>query len=781
MFCMQCGKKIPDDSTFCPFCGAPVIRDESEQDTQIRPAAPKKRQGSLEASSAPAQNTNTEPAKGSVIEKPQAAAVKAPETASGIKKPETADADVKAPAEAPPLFYRPAAERPADQISDAVSSAAKASAGETFAADMPGALNAGAKEAGAWTDTQKSGKDTFDGVSFDPFSGRSKRPSGQSSLSSDRPVPEILDVGMPTVEIPAADMPDAGRPLGEILDDATPTVEIPAADMPDPGPSFGEILDDAAPTVEIPAADLPDTGPSADGFRNAGPSADGFRDAGPSADGFRDAGPSADGFRDAGPSADGFRDTDLSAGFSEGDGASGGNPGVPPAKKGKGGKKAFLIIGGVAVLVILALILFRVFDHNAKVKKYNEGVAQMESKDYDAALKTFTELGSFDDSEYMASFAQMELDYLTLDDEVKAGNYSRVVEILESRSEFYADSEIGEQAAALAKEYGTVSEAYEAKDSGNYAEAAEKFESLDTIRNDYGKDKCMCRAHVAESEQNWSDIIVNLYAVQSSDYDLAFLEDPQSDEAAVISESVASGEALEPDTAAEILQTDTDEAEALKGTAIKGLKYDAAKAKLDAGKYEDAMTAFEELGDFLDSAECYTQAKDGYDALQATYDEAGEHFENEEYYQARELYLSISDFKDAAEKAESCKQPLPENGALKKGNGGIAFTITAPDIGKSVFVKIYDSDGDTVGQVFLHSGSSSTVSMAAGSYTIKVAYGTDWYGEKDLFGDDGIYYQLLNGSSEQFGMENGYTYTLELLVSTDGNVGSESLGGAGDM
>ena len=742
MFCMQCGKKIPDDSTFCPFCGAPVIRDESEQDTQIRPAAPKKRQGSLEASSAPAQNTNTEPAKGSVIEKPQAAAaVKAPETASGIKKPETADADVKAPAEAPPLFYRPAAERPADQISDAVSSAAKASAGETFAAEMPGALNAGAKEAGAWTDTQKSGKDTFDGVSFDPFSGRSKRPSGQSSLSSDRPVPEILDVGMPTVEIPAADMPDAGRPLGEILDDATPTVEIPAADMPDPGPSFGEILDDAAPTVEIPAADLPDTGPSADGFR----------------------------------------DTDLSAGFSEGDGAAGGNPGVPPAKKGKGGKKAFLIIGGVAVLVILALILFRVFDHNAKVKKYNEGVAQMESKDYDAALKTFTELGSFDDSEYMASFAQMELDYLTLDDEVKAGNYSRVVEILESRSEFYADSEIGEQAAALAKEYGTVSEAYEAKDSGNYAEAAEKFESLDTIRNDYGKDKCMCRAHVAESEQNWSDIIVNLYAVQSSDYDLAFLEDPQSDEAAVISESVASGEALEPDTAAEILQTDTDEAEALKGTAIKGLKYDAAKAKLDAGKYEDAMTAFEELGDFLDSAECYTQAKDGYDALQATYDEAGEHFENEEYYQARELYLSISDFKDAAEKAESCKQPLPENGALKKGNGGIAFTITAPDIGKSVFVKIYDSDGDTVGQVFLHSGSSSTVSMAAGSYTIKVAYGTDWYGEKDLFGDDGIYYQLLNGSSEQFGMENGYTYTLELLVSTDGNVGSESLGGAGDM
>ena len=772
MFCMQCGKKIPDDSTFCPFCGAPVIRDESDQDTQIRPTAPKRRQGSLEAFSASAQNTNAEPAQASVIETPKAApAVMAPETGSGIKMPETEPAEVKASAEASTPVNEPAVEKSADQISEAASSAAKASAAGSLAADLSGAVNAGAKEAGAWADTQKSGVDTFDGVSFDPFSGRSKRPSSQSSLSSDSPVPEILDVGTPTVEIPAADMPATGRPFGEILDDAAPTVEIPTADMPAAGRSFGEILDDAAPTVEIPAADLTD----------AGPSADGFRDAGPSADGFRDAGFSADGFRDAGPAADGFRDADLSAGYSEGDGAPGGKPGVPPAKKGKGGKKAFLIIGGVAVLAILAVILFRVFDHNAKVKKYNEGVAQMESKDYDAALKTFTELGSFDDSEYMASFAQMELDYLTLDDEVKAGNYSRVVEILESRSEFYADSEIGEEAAALAKEYGTVSEAYEAKDSGNYAQAAEKFESLDTIRNDYGKDKCMCLAHVAESEKNWSDIIVNLYAVQSSDYDLAFLEDPQSDEAAVISESVASGEALEPDTVEEIIQAEGDEAAALKGTAIKGLKYDAAKAKLDAGEYEDAMTAFEELGDFLDSAECYTQAKDGYDSLQATYDEAGEHFKNEEYYQARELYLSIGDFKDAAEKAESCKQPMPENGALKKGNGGIAFTITAPDIGKSVFVKIYDSNGDTVGQVFLHSGSSSTVSMAAGSYTIKVAYGTEWYGEKDLFGDDGIYYQLLNGSSEQFGMENGYTYTLELLVSTDGNVGSESLGGAGDM
>ena len=62
-----------------------------------------------------------------------------------------------------------------------------------------------------------------------------------------------------------------------------------------------------------------------------------------------------------------------------------------------------------------------------------------------------------------------------------------------------------------------------------------------------------------------------------------------------------------------------------------------------------------------------------------------------------------------------------------------------------------------------------------------VAYGSEWYGEKDLFGDGGIYYQLLNGSSTDFNMENGYTYTLELLKSADGNVGSKHLDGAGNM
>ena len=472
-------------------------------------------------------------------------------------------------------------------------------------------------------------------------------------------------------------------------------------------------------------------------------------------------------------------DSDPKKQYAEKPGKSG--PVPSSEKKEKPGRGKFLIAGGIALIAILAAVLVNVFNHNAKVKQYNEAVAQLDSKNYEEALELFTDLGSFEDSEHMASFAQMEIDYLTLDDLVAAGDYSRVIEILNSRSEFYGDSDTGKQAAALAGEYEKVSQAYAAMKEGNYAQAEKDFDSLDTLKADYAKDKCLCSAYIAESEHNWVNIITNLYAIQKNDTSFSFLDNPQSDEETMISEAYNSGKEADPDKVAEILQTEDPEMTALKDTSVNGLRYDHAKKLFDDSKYEEAMTAFEALDDFLDSESCYKEAKASYEACEAKYQAGKKYYDNGEYYKARKEFLSIKGYKKADEKAESCIQSMPDNGALKAGNGGIAFTITAPDIAYKVFVKLYDSDGNAVGQVFLHPKNSSTVNMAAGTYTIKVAYGSEWYGEKDLFGDGGIYYQLLNGSSTDFNMENGYTYTLELLKSADGNVGSKHLDGAGNM
>ena len=63
----------------------------------------------------------------------------------------------------------------------------------------------------------------------------------------------------------------------------------------------------------------------------------------------------------------------------------------------------------------------------------------------------------------------------------------------------------------------------------------------------------------------------------------------------------------------------------------------------------------------------------------------------------KELYDSISEYKDAQEKAQSCEQPLPENGSLKSGNGtSTDLTIKVPDQNESVFLKLYDADGNEI-------------------------------------------------------------------------------------
>ena len=86
-----------------------------------------------------------------------------------------------------------------------------------------------------------------------------------------------------------------------------------------------------------------------------------------------------------------------------------------------------------------------------------------------------------------------------------------------------------------------------------------------------------------------------------------------------------------------------------------------------------------------------------------------------------------------------------------------------------------------MGQVFIRAKQSSYLNMAVGTYTMKVGYGTEWYGEIDLFGPGGRYSQLLNGSDPSFEMKSGYTYELTLGGVADGNVGSRNLDGAGGM
>ena len=111
-----------------------------------------------------------------------------------------------------------------------------------------------------------------------------------------------------------------------------------------------------------------------------------------------------------------------------------------------------------------------------------------------------------------------------------------------------------------------------------------------------------------------------------------------------------------------------------------------------------------------------------------------------------------------------------------KSSGSITMNINAP-AKINALLRVYNSSNEVVAQVFIAAGKSSSIKLNAGTYTIKVAYGTEWYGETDLFGAKGAYLQLKNGTSESFTLKKNYKYTLKLQSGTSGNVGSSTVGG----
>ena len=487
-----------------------------------------------------------------------------------------------------------------------------------------------------------------------------------------------------------------------------------------------------------------------------------------------------------------------------------------------------LRLAGILVLA-LAVGMFTLYSYNEKQRRYNEGVSMLEKGELETALQIFTELGNFDDSRDMAKYARMEMDYLSIDSLSADGNYGEIINILRERSEWYGDSEKGKESAALADEYETLMQAIEARQNGLFKAAEEKYGSLHVLADSFASDRCLCLAHMAEDERNWMDVLAYLYASDNGDYMLSFLDDSNnSDNDYTVRTSYYSGKY---EVITEVLEKEgmlqDDERKKLKTAAENGFHYDAAQEEFENGEYEKAMEGFLALGDFLDSEERYEEskekhceeiyndaenyladeeyvkaidaflslgsfrdsperlekAKDDFETYKEnTYKGAKKYYKNGEYYKAKKLFLKIIGYKDAEKRSEKCEQELPSNGALKTGNGSsTSITVTAPSGDSSAYLKIYNSSGDTVGTIFLRPEGSGTIYLSSGDYTMKVAYGVEWYGETDLFGENGSYHKLMNGSNDFFSLSRNYTYTLELRSTTQGNVPTIYIGGADDM
>lgn len=240
--------------------------------------------------------------------------------------------------------------------------------------------------------------------------------------------------------------------------------------------------------------------------------------------------------------------------------------------------------------------------------------------------------------------------------------------------------------------------------------------------------------------------------------------------------------------------------------------YEQAQAYLDQGEYEKAKVTFESVSDYEDAYDksiyCgnamtyakaeslmesgdYAAAKDLYkdlpvndfpDALEKqeycnnkeVYLNAAKLYEEGSYYEAYQVFERISAFDDAAERMQACIQPFPSTGATYQNSDyksrAASLTIIPPqEDGNRNYIKIYAEDETLVCTIAIDLGKKATVHLPQGNYLIKTAYGSgSWFGEKDMFGDEGTYLTMTSvGEETYFDLEKGYDYTISLRIAEE--------------
>jgi tetratricopeptide (TPR) repeat protein len=199
--------------------------------------------------------------------------------------------------------------------------------------------------------------------------------------------------------------------------------------------------------------------------------------------------------------------------------------------------------------------------------------------------------------------------------------------------------------------------------------------------------------------------------------------------------------------------------------------YDKAEELLSQGDYEGASELFAEL-----AADEFSNAQERYQYCIDTlaYLDAEALLNAGSYYDAYLAFESLSGFEDASNRMYECIQTFPDTGETYHNEAysarSCSLTIEPPEQdGSWNYMKIYAENGDLVSRIAIGQGDKAKIWLPKGNYRIKAAYGYgDWFGETDLFGDDGYYYILQNGSDDNdiFTLKSNYIYTLTLRSAT---------------
>jgi tetratricopeptide (TPR) repeat protein len=201
-------------------------------------------------------------------------------------------------------------------------------------------------------------------------------------------------------------------------------------------------------------------------------------------------------------------------------------------------------------------------------------------------------------------------------------------------------------------------------------------------------------------------------------------------------------------------------------------QYNNALSLYNDEQYQGAMEVFMHLGSFKDSRiylkECQSEIK---------YKEAVTKLERNEFYEAYRIFTQLGEYKTSATDAQNCIQPEPETAyriedeAFSKGTAEektIVELRNPAGASNSVFIKIYDKQGKLAVTAYLQANTAVSATFLGGEYKIHAAFGTNWFGAEDVFGDEGEYsLRYIDEESDYIEMLGNYRSTQTFLSRSD--------------
>lgn len=390
-------------------------------------------------------------------------------------------------------------------------------------------------------------------------------------------------------------------------------------------------------------------------------------------------------------------------------------------KSGKKIKKS-LIIGiavGIGVLVAVGLTLFAFVIPNTK---YNKAVELSENGKFNEALEVFSKLGNYKNSEEMIQ----KMYYDKACDYMDEGLYVEAIGMFNEHNDYSNSQELKQEC----QNWLDYEEAAALFDAGNYEQAKSMFVALNNFE---------------ESRQFVRDCRVRLDYTEATE--LFKAGDYQA--AKSLFENAAGYE----------------DSESLALVCECKINYDAAIEKMGAEEYHSALELLEGIEKYIaDSGLDFSifMDKDEFDDIKndsysyVCYNNGKNFYDNGFFYSAYLEYQKISGFLDADQLALPCVRPIKTgviytNPDYTNNEAQLTFRVKN-DYPYNVCIKIYSSGKDLVSVCLIKIGETLKMKLPIGIYSFNEGVGLDWYGEKEYFGDEGIYYRWM--FDEEFGMPN---------------------------